>query len=552
MYQYDELDHQVVQNRVLQFRHQMERYLNGDISEEAFLPLRLQNGLYVQKHAPMLRVAVPYGMLSSTQLRMMAKICKDYDRNYCHITTRQNVQFNWVELTDVPDILDELESAEMHAIQTSGNCIRNTTSDPLAGVVDDEVADPRPYCEIIRQWSTLHPEFAFLPRKFKIAVIGAEEDRASIRLHDIGLRLVRSDSGELGFNVWAGGGLGRTPMLGSLIREFLPQTQLLGYLKAILRVYNRYGRRDNKYKARIKILVSSLGTEEFTRQVEQEFARNYAADPQLSDEEIQYAQSFFTAPDYETFATDSDLPVPISAPEAYHRWLERNVRPHKQHGYRIVTLSLKYFGQAPGDITTGQLESIAELADRYSFGEVRTTQQQNIVLTDVKRTDLFNLWHEINRLNLATPTVGTLVDTVCCPGGDFCNLANARSLSVNAAIQQRFEDLDRLYALGDLSLRISGCINACAHHHIANIGILGVDKNGQEFYQITLGGQTGKQSDIGKVLGPSLPHDKVAPAVERIIEVYVEARSSATETFTTTYQRLGKAPFKERVYATGL
>ncbi len=552
MYQYDELDHQVVQNRVLQFRHQMERYLNGDISEEAFLPLRLQNGLYVQKHAPMLRVAVPYGMLSSTQLRMMAKICKDYDRNYCHITTRQNVQFNWVKLTDVPDILDELASAEMHAIQTSGNCIRNTTSDPLAGVVDDEEADPRPYCEIIRQWSTLHPEFAFLPRKFKIAVIGAEEDRASIRLHDIGLRLVRSDSGELGFNVWAGGGLGRTPMLGSLIREFLPQTQLLGYLKAILRVYNRYGRRDNKYKARIKILVSSLGTEEFTRQVEQEFARNYAADPQLSDEEIQYAQSFFTAPDYETFATDSDLPVPISAPEAYHRWLERNVRPHKQHGYRIVTLSLKYFGQAPGDITTGQLESIAELADRYSFGEVRTTQQQNIVLTDVKRTDLFNLWHEINRLNLATPTVGTLVDTVCCPGGDFCNLANARSLSVNAAIQQRFEDLDRLYALGDLSLRISGCINACAHHHIANIGILGVDKNGQEFYQITLGGQTGKQSDIGKVLGPSLPHDKVAPAVERIIEVYVEARSSATETFTTTYQRLGKAPFKERVYATGL
>ena len=552
MYQYDELDHQVVQNRVLQFRHQMERYLNGDISEEAFLPLRLQNGLYVQKHAPMLRVAVPYGMLSSTQLRMMAKICKTYDRNYCHITTRQNIQFNWVELTDVPDILDELASAEMHAIQTSGNCIRNTTSDPLAGVVDDEVADPRPYCEIIRQWSTLHPEFAFLPRKFKIAVIGAQEDRASIRLHDIGLRVVRTESGELGFNVWAGGGLGRTPMLGSLIREFLPQTQLLGYLKAILRVYNRYGRRDNKYKARIKILVGSLGTEEFTRQVELEFERNYETDPQLSDEEIRYAKSFFTAPDYEAFETDSDLPVPISAPEAHHRWLERNVRPHKQHGYRIVTLSLKYFGQAPGDITTEQLERIAELADRYSFGEVRTTQQQNIVLTDVKRADLFNLWHEINHLNLATPTVGTLIDTVCCPGGDFCNLANARSISVNKAIQQRFEDLDKLYDLGDLSLRISGCINACAHHHIANIGILGVDKYGQEFYQITLGGQTGHRSEIGKVLGPSLPHDKVAPAIERIIEVYVKERSSAAETFTTTYQRLGKAPFKEHVYATGL
>ncbi len=550
MYQYDELDHQVVRNRVLQFRNQMERYLNGDISEDAFLPLRLQNGLYVQKHAPMLRVAIPYGMLSSTQLRMLAKICRDYDRNYCHITTRQNVQFNWVNLTDVPDILDQLASVEMHAIQTSGNCIRNTTADPLAGVIDDEVADPRPYCEIIRQWSAMHPEFAFLPRKFKIAVIGAEEDRASIRLHDIGLQLVRSVEGEFGFKVWAGGGLGRTPMLASLIREFLPQSQLLGYLKAILRVYNRYGRRDNKYKARIKILVNSLGADAFTQQVEQEFTRNLTTELQLSEEEIGYAQAFFTAPGYKTIPDDQPDDQTLPLPEAYRRWLARNVRNHKVHGYRIVTLSLKHQGQPPGDITTEQLERIADLAERFSFGEVRSTQQQNIVLTDVHQADLFTLWQELDRLQLATPTVGTLTDTVVCPGGDFCNLANARSLPVNSAIQQRFADLDKLYDLGDLSLRISGCINACAHHHIANIGILGVDKNGEEFYQITLGGQTGQRSAIGKVLGPSLPMEKVADAVDRIVQVYVEQRTTPSEPFTSTYERLGKAPFKERVYAT--
>ena len=549
MYQYDEVDHQVVRNRVLQFKNQMERYQNGAISEEAFLPLRLQNGLYIQKHAPMLRVAVPYGMLSSVQLRMLAQICREYDRDYCHITTRQNIQFNWVQLDDVPDILDRLASVEMHAIQTSGNCIRNTTSDPLAGVVKEEIADPRPYCEIIRQWSTLHPEFAFLPRKFKIAVIGSAEDRASIRLHDIGLQLVRSEAGLLGFKVWTGGGLGRTPMLASLIREFLPQEQLLGYLKAILRVYNRYGRRDNKYKARIKILVNSLGADEFTRQVEQEFERNHSADSQLSQEEIDYARSFFIAPEYAKLDADEQV-LQVEPSQEYRRWLERNVRQHKIDGYRIVTLSLKYRGAAPGDITTAQLENIADLAERYSFGEVRTTQQQNIVLTDVRSDDLYELWLALQRLELDTPTVGTLIDTVCCPGADFCNLANARSLPVNTAIQQRFEDLNRLYDLGDLSLRISGCINACAHHHIANIGVLGVDKNGEEFYQITLGGEAGKQSAIGKVLGSSLPMDRVAPAVERIVDVYVENRFNNAESFGEVYQRLGKAPFKERVYAT--
>lgn len=547
MYRYDELDHQVVRNRVLQFSNQMERYLKGEISEEAFLPLRLQNGLYLQKHAPMLRVAIPYGMLSSNQLRMLARICRDHDKDYCHITTRQNVQFNWVKKHEVPEILSLLASVEMHSIQTSGNCIRNTTSDPLAGVCNDEVADPRPYCEIIRQWSSLHPEFAFLPRKFKIAVIGTEEDRASIRLHDIGLQLVRDENGALGFKVWVGGGLGRTPMIAQVVREFLPQEQLLGYLKAILRVYNRYGRRDNKYKARIKILVGSLGIEAFTEQVEAEYQKNYRDDTLLTKEEIDYAKSFFSAPEYAPLIAETGAKTARNS--AYGRWLERNVQPHKVPGYRIVTISLKQKNQAPGDITTQQLEQIAELAQQYSFGEVRSTQQQNLLLTDVKSSDLYALWKQLDVLGLATPTAGTLIDTVCCPGGDFCNLANARSLPINDAILQRFDDLQQLYNLGDLSLRISGCINACAHHHIANIGILGVDKNGEEFYQITLGGETGHRSVIGKVLGPSLPMERVAAAVEKIIDVYVEHRADSKDSFAAVYERLGKIPFKERVYA---
>ncbi|WP_432472904.1 nitrite/sulfite reductase [Amphritea sp. HPY] len=550
MYQYDELDRQVVDNRVRQFRGQMERFLAGKLTEEAFLPLRLQNGLYIQKHAPMLRIAVPYGMLSSTQLRQIANITEQYDRGYCHITTRQNIQFNWVDMTAVPDILSQLAQVEMHAIQTSGNCIRNTTSDPLAGVAADETEDPRPYCEIIRQWSALHPEFAFLPRKFKIAVIGSENDRASIQLHDIGLQLIKNSIGETGFRVWVGGGLGRTPMLASRIKEFLPESQLLGYLKAILRVYNRYGRRDNKYKARIKILVNSLGAAEFANQVEQEFCINYDKDQKLTEQEFEYARSFFSAPEYKALAPEENSDLNCSLQPQYDRWLKRNVQPHRKPGYAIVTLSLKYRGKAPGDITTAQLRRIAELAERYSFGEVRTTQQQNIVLADVKKQDLYDLWLEATSMELATPTVGTLSDTVCCPGGDFCALANARSLPINSAIQQRFDDLDYLYDLGDLSLRISGCINACAHHHIANIGILGVEKNGQEYYQITLGGESGSASAIGKVLGPSLPMAKVTDAVENIVLLYLAQRLSEDESFSTAYQRIGKAAFKDKVYAT--
>lgn len=549
MYQYDDLDRQVVNNRVAQFRDQMQRYLNGQLSEEAFLPLRLQNGLYVQKHAPMLRIAVPYGMLSARQLRTIAQICQQYDRDYCHITTRQNIQLNWVQLEDVPAILDQLASVDMHAIQTSGNCIRNTTSDPLAGVAADEITDPRPYCEIIRQWSTLHPEFAFLPRKFKIAVIGAETDRASIQLHDIGLQLTHNDQGVTGFKVWVGGGLGRTPMLASLINPFLPESDLLGYLKAILRVYNRHGRRDNKYKARIKILVNSLGVAEFSQQVEQEYQQNYSDEARLSDQEIDYARSFFSEPEY-TAVNAEDLDMQAQLNPEFARWLTRNVQPHKVAGYRVVTLSLKYYGRAPGDVTTAQLRHIADLAERYSFAEVRSTQQQNIILADVRESDLYDLWLQAREMDLATPTAGTLVDTVCCPGGDFCNLANARSIPVNSDIQSRFEDLDYLYDLGDLSLRISGCINACAHHHIANIGILGVDKKGEEFYQVTLGGETGDHSAIGKVLGPSLPKEKIGDAVERIIETYIEHRQSEDEHFTAAYRRLGKDLFKERVYAT--
>ncbi|MEH6575967.1 MAG: nitrite/sulfite reductase [Amphritea sp.] len=552
MYQYDDLDRQVVSDRVQQFKGQMARYLAGELSEEAFLPLRLQNGLYIQKESPMLRIAIPYGMISSRQLRKLADIANQYDRGYCHITTRQNVQFNWVEIEQVPGILNELATVDMHAIQTSGNCIRNTTCDPLAGVAQDEIADPRPFCEIIRQWSTLHPEFAFLPRKFKVAVIGAKEDRAAIQLHDIGLQLIRDSSGEIGFKVWVGGGQGRTPMLATPIRNFLPQAQLLAYLKAILRVYNRYGRRDNKYKARIKILVSALGAENFTHQVEAEFTRTCSPEYLLTLEEIEYAQSFFTVPIY---ANNNPQTVRINQQSQqqqtqYERWLTRNVHAHRIADYAVVSLSLKAPGQAPGDINAAQLLQVADLAERYSHAEVRTTQQQNLILADVKKSDLYALWTEASGIDLAMPTIGTLADIVCCPGGDFCGLANTRSLPVSAAIQQRFDNLDFLYDLGDLSLKISGCINACAHHHIANIGILGVDKNGQEFYQITLGGEAGNTSRLGKVLGPSLPMDDVPEAIARVVELYLEERTDEQETFSSAYQRIGKQPFKDKVYAT--
>jgi len=551
MYRYDNYDQKIVDERVAQFRDQTERYLAGKIAEEEFLPLRLQNGLYVQRLAPMLRIAVPYGMLSSNQVRKLAHIARVYDKGYVHFTTRQNVQLNWPALEDVPDILAELASVEMHAIQTSGNCIRNTTTDQFAGVAVDEIEDPRPWCEIIRQWSTLHPEFAFLPRKFKIAVCGSEEDRAAFLLHDIGLQLVKNEQGELGFEVFVGGGLGRTPIIGSSIRKFLPKQHLLSYLDAILRVYNRYGNRDNKYKARIKILVKAWTPEVFAKRVEEEWANIKDGPSTLTDAELARVTGFFSAPDYQDIDStiaDQSLAAKAAESNAFNRWLERNTELQKQSGYRSVTLSLKPAGVAPGDVTDTQLETIADLADQYAFGELRATHNQNVVLTDVLYSDLFELWQTAKQSGLATPTIGTINDMICCPGGDYCSLANAKSIPVAEDIQRSFSDLDYVYDLGDLELNISGCMNACGHHHIGHIGILGVDKKGKEWYQIQLGGSANKSASLGKVLGPSLSREEITDGIEKLLDVYVENRI-ADESFLNTYQRIGIDKFKERVYA---
>ena len=551
MYIYDQYDQKLVDERVEQYRDQTKRYLNGEISDEAFLPLRLQNGLYVQRLAPMLRIAVPYGMMSSRQVRKIAEISRTYDKGYVHFTTRQNIQLNWPVLEEVPDILAELASVEMHAIQTSGNCIRNTTTDQFAGVASDEIEDPRPWCEIIRQWSTIHPEFAFLPRKFKIAVCASEEDRAAFLLHDIGIQLVKNESGETGFKVFVGGGLGRTPVIASLIREFLPKEHLLTYLDAILRVYNRYGNRDNKYKARIKILVRAWTPEVFAERVEAEWQHLINGPATLTDTEINRVAGFFTLPDYKTVdATEANAQLQSLAVEdkAFSRWLDRNVRDQKQAGYASVTLSLKPAGVAPGDVTDRQLDLIADLADRYSFGEIRTTHNQNIVLTDVLVSELYELWQQAKAAGLATPNIGTINDMICCPGGDYCSLANAKSIPVAEAIQRKFDDLDYVYDLGDLELNISGCMNACGHHHIGHIGILGVDKKGQEWYQIQLGGSASSDAALGKVLGPSLSRDAVVDGIEKLLDVYVENRLEQ-ESFLGTYQRIGMEKFKERVYA---
>ena len=551
MYRYDNYDQKIVDERVAQFRDQTERYLAGKIADEEFLPLRLQNGLYVQRLAPMLRIAVPYGMLSSKQVRKLAHIARVYDKGYVHFTTRQNIQLNWPALEEVPDILAELASVEMHAIQTSGNCIRNTTTDQFAGVAVDEIEDPRPWCEIIRQWSTLHPEFAFLPRKFKIAVCGSEEDRAAFLLHDIGLQLVKNAQGELGFEVFVGGGLGRTPIIGSSIRKFLPKQHLLSYLDAILRVYNRYGNRDNKYKARIKILVKAWTPEVFAKRVEEEWENIKDGPSTLTDSEVARVSGFFTAPDYQDIDStiaDQSLAAQASENNAFSRWLERNTQRQKQAGYRSVTLSLKPAGVAPGDVTDTQLETIADLADKYAFGELRATHNQNVVLTDVLYSDLFELWQTAKQSGLATPTIGTINDMICCPGGDYCSLANAKSIPVAEAIQRKFSDLDYVYDLGDLELNISGCMNACGHHHIGHIGILGVDKKGKEWYQIQLGGSANKSASLGKVLGPSLSREEITDGIEKLLDVYVENRI-ADESFLNTYQRIGIDKFKERVYA---
>lgn len=551
MYVYDDYDHQIVRDRVAQFRNQTQRYLAGELKDEEFLPLRLQNGLYIQRLAPMLRVNVPYGMLNTTQLRKLAHVARHYDKGYVHVSTRQNIQFNWPELPEVPDILAELAEVEMHATQSSGSCIRNVTSDQFAGITPDEIVDPRPYCEIIRQWSTFHPEFAFLPRKFKIGVTGAKSDRAAVQLHDIGLEMVKNDQGEIGFKVLVGGGLGRTPVIASVIREFLPEEQILSYLDAIIRVYNQFGRRDNKYKARIKILVKAMGADKFAEKVEAEWEHLKDGPTTLTSEEIQRAKAFFTEHPYESLDDDqAEAALQQQAAEnvAFGKWLSRNTREHRVAGYTAVTLSLKPTGVAPGDITDGQLEAIADLADQYSFGEVRTTHEQNIVLGDVKKSDLYDLWQASKARGFATPNIGTLTDMICCPGGDFCSLANAKSIPVAEAIQRTFDDMDYLYDLGDIDLNISGCMNACGHHHIGHIGILGVDKKGEEFYQVQLGGNASNDASLGKVLGPSFSRADMPGVMQKLIDVFVEQRQDQ-ELFIDTYRRIGLAPFKERVYA---
>ena len=546
MYQYDDIDQTLVDERVAQFREQTRRFLAGELSEDDFRPLRLRNGLYIQRHAPMLRVAIPYGLLAARQLRMLAHIARKYDRDYGHFTTRQNIQFNWPKLEEVPDILADLASVQMHAIQTSGNCIRNVTSDHLAGVAADELADPRPWCEIIRQWSTLHPEFTYLPRKFKIAVTGAPTDRAASEIHDIGVHIVRGPDGALGFEILVGGGLGRAPMIGKLIRRFLPQADLLAYLEAILRVYNRHGRRDNIHKARIKVLVKALGAEEFARQVETEFEAGREHAPHLDPAEVERVSRHFAALPY---ASLPDIDAAAGRPAAFQAWYRHNTRAHKVSGYRVVFLSLKAHGAPPGDATSAQLDAIANLSERYSFALARVTHDQNLVLADVRQSDLHELWEALVPLGLATPNIGTLTDLICCPGLDFCSLANAGSISVARQIQERFSDFDYLYDLGHIEIKMSGCMNACGHHHVGHIGILGVDKHGEEWYQIQLGGSVSGQVALGEVLGPSVRQHEVAGVIARLLEVYVARREDAAESFLDTVRRIGLEPFQERVYA---
>ncbi|WP_313596730.1 nitrite/sulfite reductase [Psychrobacter sanguinis] len=559
MYKYTHADQAMVDERVEQFRDQTRRFLAGELPEEQYLPLRLQNGLYIQRHAPMLRIAVPYGLIASYQLRKLADITRRYDRGYGHFTTRTNLQLNWPKLEEVPDILAELASVQMHAIQTSGNCIRNTTTDPYAGINANEVEDPRPYCEIIRQWSTFHPEFAFLPRKFKIAVIGTPEDRAATQVHDIGLHVLKNEEGEIGFEVIVGGGLGRTPIIGKTINKFLPRQHLLSYLDAILRVYNLHGRRDNKFKARIKILVESMGAREFTKLVEKEWETFTKDGPlTLTDENFETAKSYFPEFDYENIdelASQTELNKHLED-KAFADWYSRNTVAHKVAGYRGVVMSLKaglVDGKyvPAGDITEHQLDRLADLADQYSFGEIRGTHQQNLVFADVKQTDLYALWKELTELNLARPNIGTLTDMIVCPGFDLCALANATTYNIAEQIEKHFDDLDYLYDLGDIQLNMSGCMNACAHHHVGDIGILGVDKKGEHWYQISLGGSSKAETRLGNILGRSVATEEVAPTLEKILNVYTDQRhveGDAPEPFADFVQRVGIKPFKEAVY----
>jgi len=549
MYKYDSYDHQMLADRVAQFRNQTDRFLNGKLSDAEFLPLRLQNGLYIQRLAPMLRIAVPYGMLSSTQLRRLAFIASHYDKGYGHFTTRQNIQFNWPHLEEVPDLLAHLAEVEMHAIQTSGNCIRNITTDQFAGVAVDELEDSRPYCEIIRQWSTFHPEFAYLPRKFKIAVCGTAIDQAATQVHDIGVYLTSGPDGETGFRILAGGGLGRTPVIGQEIFQFVEKQHLLTALEAIMRVYNREGRRDNKYKARIKILVRETGLDEFRNKVMLEWQRIKDSALTLTDDEIARCRSFFTDPPYVELENQPEqLTRYLEQDVVFASWHRQNVRPHKQPGYAIVTVCFKETGVAPGDVTDTQFEYLADLADKYCFGEVRISHHQNIVLADVRKDQLHDLWLQLKTHSLASMNLGLLTDIICCPGGDFCALANAKSIPIAEAIQRKFDDFDELVEIGDVNVNISGCMNACGHHHVGNIGILGVDKKGEEFYQVSLGGSSKNEASLSKIIGPAFAQEEIPTVVKKIIEVYKTNRT-ADEKFIDTYRRIGLDPFKEKVYA---
>lgn len=546
MYRYDAYDTQLVSERVAQFRDQVRRRMDGSLSEDEFRPLRLLNGLYLQLHAYMLRVAIPYGTLSSEQMRMLAHIARRYDKGYGHFTTRQNIQFNWTRLEDAPDILADLAKVEMHAIQTSGNTIRNTTADPFAGVAADEIEDPRITCEIIRQWSTLHPEFSFLPRKFKIAVTGAHEDRAAVRVHDIGLAMCRNKAGEVGFEVMVGGGQGRTPMIAKTIREFLPKAQLLSYLEAILRVYNLAGRRDNKYKARIKILVHELGAEVFRDQVEAEWEQLSAAGPDLDEAEVERIAAFFDPPSYEDVDANG-YRAKLFEDAAFADWARTNTAAHKQDGYAIVSVSLKPEGEAPGDATAVQMDAMADFAERYSLNEIRVTHEQNLVLPHVRQSDLYALWQGLQTHGLATANIGLISDIIACPGLDYCGLATTRSIPVAQRISRLFANLGRQHDIGELRLKISGCINACGHHHVGHIGILGVDRKGEEYYQITLGGRADENAAIGKIIGPAFSSENVVDAIETVVNVYLELRQDG-ERFVDTYERIGQSPFKEALY----
>ena len=549
MYRYDEFDHEVVQSRVKQFRGQVERRLSGALSEAQFRPLRLQNGLYLQLHAYMLRVAVPYGTLSSRQLRQLAMIADKYDRGYGHVSTRQNMQFNWPELTDVPDILNDLAEVEMHGFQTSGNCIRNVTSDPYAGATDEEIEDPRPTAELLRQWSTLHPEFAFLPRKFKIAVTGSKTDRAVIYAHDIGIEIVKNDAGEVGYHIIVGGGLGRTPIIGKTLRSYLPREELLPYLEATLRVYNRYGRRDNKYKARIKILVTETGIEKFKEMVDAEYATLEPLDIAVSQEEVARITAYFADPDFEDLPAHNDAyKAKLLSDKDFALWAENNLAAHKKDGYAIANISLKPKELAPGDITSDQMRAVADMADKFSFGEIRTTHQQNMLLPHVKLSDLYALYEALKEAKLHADNIGLITDIICCPGMDFCALATARSIPVSQAIAERFEDPERQRAIGEMQIKISGCINACGHHHVGHIGILGLEKAGVEFYQVKLGGDASENAAIGKVTGPGFSQEELLDGIERLVDYYLDIREDG-ERFIDSYKRLGMAPFKEVLYA---